>query len=306
MTGRRAYRDLDGILLLDKRPGVSSNKALQEVRHLFQAAKAGHTGALDPMATGLLPLCFGEATKYAGHLLDADKTYLATALLGSRTDTGDADGEIVETQPVPDFDAEALAAALASLTGDIQQIPPMYSALKRDGQPLYKIARAGGEVERAPRPVTIHRFALRARPAADRLDLEVHCSKGTYVRTLIEDLARALGTLGHLTALRRTAVGGFEGRDLYTLEDLQQRAAGGLTALDACLLAPDAALGSWPRVDLDAAQAAKLQRGQAVPTGGPDSEVRIYGPGDRFLGVGRLAAGLLTPRRLRAETPGSA
>jgi tRNA pseudouridine55 synthase len=306
VTRKRSYRALDGILLLDKRLGASSNKVLQEVRHLFQAAKAGHTGALDPAASGMLPLCFGEATKFAGFLLDADKRYRVTAKLGERTDTADADGEVIETQPVPEFDQATLATAMASLTGPIQQVPPMYSALKRDGQPLYKLARAGETIERAPRPVTIHAFTLLDRPAPDRLELEVHCSKGTYVRTLVEDLAQALGTVGHVTALRRTAVGGFEGGTLYSLEDLQQRAGQGLAALDACLLPPDAALGAWPRVDLDAERTAKLQRGQVVPAEGPETGVRIYGPDGRFLGIGDLAQGLLTPRRLRAESPGSA
>ena len=303
---KRFDTEVDGILLLDKRGGVSSNRALQEVRVLYRALRGGHTGSLDPLATGLLPLCFGEATKFAGHLLDADKRYQVVASLGARTDTGDRDGTVVEEQPVPTFDDAGLTAAIRPLLGAIEQIPPMHSALKRDGVPLYKLARRGETVERAPRRVTIHAFTLVAR-AGDRLTLDVHCSKGTYVRTLVEDLAANLGTVGHVAELRRSTVGPFGPDGLVTLEALQAIAADP-AALRAKLLPMDAGLKGWPEVRLGSDAAAFIAHGNPVQVGpgldggadgkGPVGTVRIYGPRG-FLGLGeRDPAGVLTPKRL--------
>jgi tRNA pseudouridine55 synthase len=296
----RFDRDVDGILLLDKRAGVTSNRALQEARILLRAKRAGHTGSLDPLATGLLPLCFGEATKFAGHLLDADKRYEVEAALGAATDTGDAEGEVSERLPVPAFDAAALGAALASLTGEIEQVPPMYSALKRGGVPLYKLARRGEQVARAPRRVTIHAFEPVA-VAPERLSLRVHCSKGTYVRTLVEDLGRALGTCAHVAALRRTTAGPFGPGGLVTAEQLA-RLAGDLAGLDALLLPVDAGLGDHPEVRLGSDAASFLAHGQAVRSAaGPEGLVRVYGPVG-FLGLcQRHRDGTLEPKRLVAR-----
>jgi tRNA pseudouridine55 synthase len=294
---KRFDREVHGILLLDKRGGVSSNRALQEARVLYRALSGGHTGSLDPLATGLLPLCFGEATKFGGHLLDADKRYQVVAQLGTRTDTGDRDGTVIETKPVPAFDDAALEAALQTLRGSIQQVPPMHSALKRDGVPLYQLARRGEVVERAPRRVTIHGFTLVSRDG-DRLTFDVHCSKGTYVRTLVEDLAAALGTVGHVAELRRSTVGPFGPDGLVTLEALSVL-VGDFAALDAKLLPMDAGLKGWPEVQLGSDAAGFIGHGNPVQVGkGPLGTVRIYGPRG-FLGLGeRDQAGVLTPKRL--------
>jgi tRNA pseudouridine55 synthase len=299
----RFDRDVDGIVLLDKRTGVTSNRALQEVRALFRAKRGGHTGALDPLASGVLPLCLGEATKFAGHLLDSDKRYVVLARLGARTDTADRDGQVVEERPVPAFDQDALEAALRTLRGSIRQVPPMYSALKRDGVPLYKLARRGEEVERAPRAVTIHAFGLVARRGAD-LELAVHCSKGTYVRTLVEDLAAALGTVGHVAELRRTAVGPFELDRAVTLEALTE-AATDPAALAGHLLPVDAGILDWPEVRLGADAAAFFRNGNPVRSApAPAATVRVYGPSG-FLGIGeRGVDGVVSPKRVLA-VPGS-
>jgi tRNA pseudouridine55 synthase len=286
---RVVWRDVDGILLLDKPLGLSSNQALQRARRLYRAAKAGHTGSLDPLATGVLPLCFGQATKVSGLLLDADKTYEARLQLGARTSTGDAEGEVVERLPVPALARERVEAALAALTGPQDQLPPMYSALKRDGRPLYELARAGVEVERTPRRIVVHRLRLLALDAAS-LTFEVECSKGTYVRTLGEDVARALGTCGHLGALRRTAVAAFAGHPLQSLDGLEAL-AGAEAALDALLMPVDAALGAWPAVTLDAGGARDVLHGRATAcaTAAPGA-VRIYGPGEELLALGTVDA----------------
>lgn len=285
---RIEWRDVDGILLLDKPVGASSNHVLQQARRLFRARKAGHTGSLDPLASGMLPLCFGNATKVSGFLLDADKTYRARLVLGARTATGDAEGEIVERAPVPLLDATALRAACAAMIGPYRQVPPMYSALKRDGRPLYELARAGQEVEREARDLVLHR--LDVLDIGDGwFDFEVHCSKGTYVRTLGEDLARALGTVGHLGALRRLEVAPF-GRgpmvDFATLEACADEAA-----RDRLLLPPDAALAGWPAIELGAAGADDVRHGRATACepAAPGARVRLYGPGHAFLGIGTIA-----------------
>lgn len=291
---RRAARQrVDGVLLLDKPSGLSSNTALQKARRLLNAAKAGHTGTLDPMATGLLPLTFGEATKFSQTLLDADKVYEATVRLGSETDTGDAEGQVIATAPV-NVTREALDAALVAFRGGIEQIPPMHSALKRDGKPLYEYARAGIEVERAPRRVTIHALDVLGFDGTEAR-LRVHCSKGTYIRTLAIDLGRALGCGAHLSALRRTAIGPFGIEDAVTLEAFE--AADDRVAL----LAPvDALIAHWPRIDLTLEQGADILQGREIRGGDAVGLLRLYCE-DRFLGLGeRRADGRIAPKRLIA------
>jgi tRNA pseudouridine55 synthase len=294
MSRRRKGRDVHGILLLDKPAGWSSNQAVQKVRWLFQARKAGHTGSLDPMATGMLPVCLGEASKTAGCMLDAAKTYIAEARLGQATRTGDIEGEVVAEAPVPGADCAPVLAALARFEGRIRQIPPMYSALKHAGQPLYKLARAGREVPRAAREVTIHELRL-LRWEPPRLVFRVHCSKGTYVRTLAEDIAVELGSRAHLTALRRVAVEPFRENDMVGLATLEAMREAG--TLERCLLAPDAGLLAWPVVALGQADAARFGHGNRVEgvaaAAGP---VRVYGPAGLLLGLGEVDA----ERRLKA------
>lgn len=292
---RRRWRRVDGVLLLDKPPGITSNDALQKARRFFSAEKAGHTGTLDPMATGLLPVCFGEATKFSADLLDADKTYEATLRLGVTTTTADAEGEVLETRPV-DADEAALRALLPRFTGEIEQVPPMYSALKRDGRPLYELARQGIEVERAPRAVTIHELSLLAFAGADA-SLRVRCSKGTYIRTLAEDIGRALGCGAHLTALRRTQVGPLDLAGARTLAGIEVVAEEGRESL---LMPVDTLLRGLPRVDLDAAATLRFGNGNPV-----DGEIagpcRVYA-GDLLLGLGfGDGAGRLHPKRLVAR-----
>jgi tRNA pseudouridine55 synthase len=296
MSRRRRGRDVHGIVLLDKPAGPSSNQALQTVRRLFDARKAGHTGNLDPFATGLLPICLGEASKTAAFMLDADKTYRATAHLGVATNTGDTEGEVTREVPVPALDAAAIEAAMATLTGEIDQVPPMYSALKRDGRPLYELARQGVEVERAPRRVIIHRLELRSW-AEPFLEFEVCCSKGTYVRVLAEDLAAGLGTSAHLSALRRTEVAPFDARGMVTLEELQRAAEAG--TLGDHLLPVDAGLPGWPVAELDDERAWRFSHGNPVRVDVAAGRVRVYGPAGRLLGLGEVGAdGALAPRRV--------
>jgi tRNA pseudouridine55 synthase len=282
---RLPWRTVDGIVLLDKPVGLTSNAALQTVRRLYRARKAGHTGSLDPFATGVLPLCFGEATKVSGHLLEADKRYVATLELGARTSTADCEGPIIETQPVPALTPDAVRAVLATFLGEQSQVPPMHSALKRDGRPLYELARAGIEVDRPARRVRILALDL-VELTPSRLVFDVRCSKGTYVRTLGEDLARAIGTVGHLSALRRLDVGGvFTGLPVHRLDELEAL-AGDTAALDALLLPPDRALVDRPRVVLDAMATVRFTQGQTVAVATGPGSVRVYGPGDVFLGIG--------------------
>ncbi|HEX6549179.1 MAG TPA: tRNA pseudouridine(55) synthase TruB [Gammaproteobacteria bacterium] len=298
---RREYRDVHGVLLLDKPVGMTSNQALQHVRRLFNARKAGHTGSLDPLATGLLPLCFGEATKISSFLLDSDKRYAVTARLGVRTRTGDAEGEVIETCPVPALTDADIERALAGFMGEIQQIPPMYSALKHQGQRLYDLAREGVEVERAPRSVTIREIEL-IRHDADGLELTVRCSKGTYIRTLIEDIAVALGTCAHVIALRRFEVGPFGGKDglpMHSLEELRELATAP-GRLDQTLLPVDSALSHWPAAHLGTEAAWYFGRGQAVvvPAAPTAGWLRVY-DGERFLGLGEVIPdGRIAPRRM--------
>jgi tRNA pseudouridine55 synthase len=287
---------VDGVLLLDKPSGITSNAALQTARRLLAAAKAGHTGTLDPMASGLLALTFGEATKFSGDLLEARKTYAARLDLGVVTSTGDADGVVLERRAVA-VSRERLLEVLAGLTGTIAQVPPMVSALKRDGRPLYAYAREGRELERAPRQVTIHRLELQSFDGACAR-VEVECSKGTYVRVLAEDAGRLLGCGACLGALRRTRVGALDLADAITLEHLQELAPPGRRAL---LLPLDALIGTLPRVQLDASLADRFLHGQRLKLGvvQPPGRVRVLGPQARLLGVAHLdEAGLLAPQRL--------
>ncbi|MRR49309.1 MAG: tRNA pseudouridine(55) synthase TruB [Rhodocyclaceae bacterium] len=292
---RAPRRRIDGVLLLDKPPGMSSNAALQKARWLFNAEKGGHTGTLDPMATGLLPLCLGEATKFASELLDADKTYEATVRLGQTTDTADAEGQVLESRPVDVNDAQ-LATAIARFVGDIEQVPPMYSALKRDGKPLYEYARAGIELERQARSVTIHSIEQLGRDEGD-IRLRVHCSKGTYIRTLAADLGEALGCGAHLAALRRTRIGDLDIADALPLATLESMEG---PVRDACLQPADALLSRLPIVHLDAAIAARFLHGQTVSQAGAPGRCRVYG-GNRFIGLGEITPeGWLKPLRLLA------
>jgi tRNA pseudouridine55 synthase len=298
-------RRVDGIVLLDKPVGCSSNIALQRVKRLFQARKAGHTGSLDPLASGMLPICLGEATKVSAFLLDADKVYRVTAALGVQTATGDAEGAVIHRAPVPELSPARIAQALERFTGALAQVPPMHSALKHHGRRLYELAREGVEVERAPRRIVVHELRL-LHQAADVMALEIHCSKGTYVRTFIEDLARDLGTCGHVAELRRLRVGPFRCEQMLSLEALEARASQGFVALDHCLLAPDAALAAWPAVFLDADSAFYLMRGQAVlvPRAPTRGWVRIYDAQQALLGMGEvLEDGRVAPRRLLAPQP---
>lgn len=293
---RPPRRKVDGVLLLDKPTGMSSNAALQKARWLFNAAKGGHTGTLDPLATGLLPLCFGEATKFSGELLDADKAYRATVRLGIVTDTADAEGQVLETRPVTVGEAE-VRALLPHFTGVQQQVPPMHSALKRDGTPLYELARQGIEVERAPRTVTIHALEFLGW-TGDSFELDVSCSKGTYVRTLAADIGVALGCGAHLAALRRTRVGALAVADAVTLAQIEALPP---ADRDGLLQPPDGLLRDLPAVQLNETEAGRLLHGQPVRwEGAPASRCRLLGPAG-FIGLGEFSAdGWLQPKRLVA------
>jgi len=297
---RKSGRDLTGIVLLDKPVGVGSTEVLQRVKNLFQARKAGHTGSLDRLASGLLPLCFGEATKISGFLLDADKRYRSTFRLGVVTSTGDAEGEVIEQQEPPRLDEGTIHRVLAEFNGDIEQIPPMHSAIKHQGQRLYKLAHQGLTVERQPRTVTIYRLDLLGH-GDGRLDVEVECSKGTYIRTLAEDIGKRLGCGASVETLHRFGAGPFDGADMVPLTELMARAERGLDALDEVLLPIESAVAHWPGVSLPDAVAYYLRRGQPVlvPHAPTEGWVRIFAGGDRFVGVGEvLDDGRVAPRRL--------
>ncbi len=298
---RQRGRNLNGILLLDKPVGITSNSALQRVKRLFDARKAGHTGNLDPLASGLLPVCFGEATKISAFLLDADKRYRGTCKLGVRTTTADAEGSVIDERPVEGVDEARVREVLARFTGEIEQIPPMHSAVKHQGQRLYKLAQQGIEVERAPRRV--HIFALELiQLEGDELEIDVHCSKGTYVRTLAEDIGEALGCGAHLSALRRTGVGAFRGEDAVPMERVETLAENGdRAAMDALLLPMDEALAQWPAIQLTENLAFYVRQGQPVlvPQAPTEGLVRLFGAGRDFIGVGEiLDDGRVAPRRL--------
>lgn len=300
---RRHGRNVSGILLLDKPQGMTSNEALQRVKRLYKAAKAGHTGSLDPLATGLLPVCLGGATKFSAFLLDADKRYRVRVRLGVTTTTGDAEGEVLRTVSADGVSERNLREALGRFTGSIEQLPPMYSAVKHQGERLYKLARQGIEVERTPR--TVHIFELSLRDLAlPELVVDVHCSKGTYVRALAEDLGGVLECGGHVTGLRRTGVGPYvesetEFVSISLLEQLVQGA--GLEAVDDLLLPLESALGHWPSVRLSEDAAFYLRQGQAVlvPQAPTEGLVRLYDPSRKFIGVGCiLDDGKVQPKRL--------
>lgn len=297
---KRIKRPVHGVLLLDKPIGASSNQALQKCRWLLQAEKGGHTGVLDPLATGLLPLCFGDATKFAQRMLDADKRYLAHVRLGATTTTGDAEGEVLLERPVVVSRAD-VDAAVARFTGPIMQVPPMYSALKHQGKALYEYARAGETIAREARPVTIYAIEVLSFEG-ETLVLDVRCSKGTYIRTLAEDMGELLGCGAHLTGLRRTATAGFKLEDAITVEQFE---ALELAERDAMLLPADSLLADLPAVTLDAAATAKLTHGLSVrfsDNNGIIPGLRIYGDTGAgqptFLGLGEAADHVLYPRRL--------
>lgn len=293
-------RDINGFLLLDKPGGLTSNRALQKAKRLFEARKAGHTGSLDPLATGMLPICFGAATRVAQYVLAADKSYEVTALLGARTDTDDADGAVIEEREVPAMTEEALDPVLAGFIGASTQTPPMYSAIKHEGKRLYQLARQGRVVARKERPITLHALELISL-APPELRLRIVCSKGTYVRTLVTDIAAALGTVGHVTGLRRLSVDPFAGERMRTLDELEALAHGGREALDATLRPTDSVLVAWPKLMLDAEGLRRIKQGQTIRVGSVDTigRHRIYSAAGEFIGVGEVnGAGDVAPRRI--------
>lgn len=300
MGARRARTDLHGVLLLDKPSGLTSNTALQRVRHLYGRPKAGHTGTLDPLASGLLPICFGEATKFGSVLLDGDKGYEATVRLGFESSTGDAEGIITAVAP-PNFSDAQLEQALQRLTGAVSQIPPMYSALKVEGTPLYRLARQGRDIERAPRVVRVHELRLLER-SADLLRLAVTCSKGTYVRALAEDLGRLLGCGGYLTALRRTAIGSFALHHAIALDRLEALTS---SEREAALLPVDTLLLDLPRIDLSPDSTSRVISGRsAVATVEHHGPARLYDSSGRFLGLGEaMGEGTVVPKRMLSAAP---
>lgn len=294
---RTVFRRLDGILLLDKPQGLSSNQALQRVRHLLRAEKGGHTGSLDPLATGLLPLCFGEATKIAGLMLGGRKGYVTLARLGTTTDTADADGQVLETRPVPILDTDAIEAALDRLRGRIRQRPPVYSALKQGGEPLYRKARRGEAVEVPEREVEIDALELIGREG-NELRLRVDCSAGTYIRSLVADLGEALGCGAHVAGLRRTWAAPFTAPRMLTLDEIEALAEEGDAALAAALLPIEAGLAGLGAVELDAAQAQRFVQGQTqhLDAAAEAAQVAVLHAG-RALGLGRVEQGRLVPIR---------
>ncbi len=293
---------MHGIVVLDKALGGSSNHALQQVKRLFDANKAGHTGALDPLATGVLPLCLGEATKISQFLLDSDKAYRARIKLGVRTDTADSEGEVIATADAGAVTEAQIKNALTQFEGDIEQVPPMYSALKRDGQPLYKLAREGKTVEREPRAITVYSIELTDfDPQSQELEIEVDCSKGTYIRTIADDLGQIIGCGAHIIALRRLKAGAFTLADSQSLEELEAaKQADGFTAIDAMLMPMDKAIDTLPAVHLPAYTAQFLKQGQAVQVNKPpaDGLLRLY-EDEEFLGIGIIDDdGKVAPKRL--------
>ena len=295
-SSRKVFRHISGVFLLDKPTGLSSNGALQKVRWLFGAKKAGHTGSLDPLASGLLPVCLGEATKFSSHLLNSDKRYSVRIRLGAETDSADSEGAIIGSYSVPALSLDLIESALNPLRGEILQVPPMYSALKHQGQRLYDLARKGIEIEREPRPVTIHEANIQGFGAA-WIDLDVLCSKGTYIRSLAQDLGRALGSGGHVEILRRTQVADCMIRDALTIEALE---AVETPAREALLLPTDALVSHFPAIHLDevATKVAGFGNPFNVPNGPDAGWVRIYGM-NGFMGLGEvLEPGQIGPRRM--------
>jgi tRNA pseudouridine55 synthase len=302
-TRRTKGRNVTGIVLLDKPAGITSNNALQQVKHLFRAQKAGHTGSLDPIATGLLPICLGEATKISQFLLNADKTYMATLKLGIKTNSGDSEGEIIQSRPVEMKSRDQIESILSNYIGNIEQIPPMHSAIKKNGVPLYKLAHKGIEIDREPRSVTIFDLQL-VSLHDDELQIRVHCSKGTYIRSLAEDIGEDLGCGAHVCQLRREHVGPFHG-EMLTLDELASRAEQGFGVLDQTLLPIDHGLKQWPEINLTGDAGFYIQQGQPVfvPKVSEQGFVRLYLNEHEFLGVGEiLDDGRVAPKRLMKNT----
>ncbi len=312
MARGKKGRAVSGILVINKPLGLSSNQVLQRVKFLFGAQKAGHTGALDPLATGVLPICLGEATKFSQLLLESDKGYDTTALLGEIRSSGDGEGEVIATADVPPLTAAEVEAILARFRGEIEQVPPMFSALKLDGKPLYELARQGmseeeirAVAEKKRRIITIHELLLLEQRATE-LDLSVRCSKGTYIRTLVEDIGQAVGCGAYVSKLHRTLCGPYHAAQMVTLEQVQEAAEQGHDALDTLLLPTETALPDWPEVALTLAEADKILHGQPVSTGLPacpsvqlwavESDVR------QLLGIGRIEDGKVKPQRLLQVT----
>ncbi len=299
-TGRPRREIVDGLLLLNKPPGLSSNQALQRVKWLLNARKAGHTGSLDPAATGMLPLCFGEATKVCPFLLNADKTYRVTAKLGVATDTGDAEGSETERMDVPEHSEDQWRAILAGFMGDSTQIPPMYSALKKDGKRLYELARKGITVERDARPVRVDEIEL-LEVAGTRVVFRVRCSKGTYIRVMVEDIAKVAGTVAHTARLHREEVGDFLAADMLDMSTLEAAAEAGTESIREYLMSPDVALAGYPAVTVSQADGQRFSGGMVVPGAeeGLQGLVRVYNDEPQFLGVGEASGdGSVAPKRV--------
>ena len=298
MARRKKGLPINGILLLDKQLGFSSNSSLQKARRLFNAQKAGHTGSLDPLATGMLPICFGEGTKISAFLLESDKCYQTTAQLGKTSSTGDAEGEILSERPIPKLSTEKINKILQQFTGEISQIPPMYSALKKDGKPLYELARKGETVERKARKITIYNLDL-LDYTEDTLTLNVACSKGTYIRTLVEDIGEVLGCGAFVKELRRTEVTPFENYKMYSFEQLEALKAS--DNLETALLPIDTGLKQWDKVQISEANTALFLMGQTIKTDTTklNDNVRVYSENNDFLGIGYIKhENSLAPKRI--------
>jgi len=293
-------RNITGIVIIDKPTGRSSNHVLQQVKRLFDAKKAGHTGALDPLATGVLPICLGEATKVSSYLLDADKAYHVTCKLGEVTDSGDSDGKVLSTPEIPEFNEQTILDLLPKFMGEQDQVPPMFSTLKYNGQPLYKLARQGIEVERKSRRITIYDIQLLS-ITNDSFTLAVRCSKGTYIRTLVEDISHALGSGGHVVMLRRVAAAGYTLQQALTIEQLEAMAEQGLESLDAALLPTEDALPDWPEVVASDEMVVALRYGQAIKVEQAyvSANIRLFDKEKMFLGLGEMSEqGVVAPKRV--------
>lgn len=293
-------RDITGIIIIDKPTGRSSNHVLQQVKRLFNANKAGHTGSLDPLATGVLPVCLGEATKVSSYLLDSDKQYHVTCQLGAVTDSGDSDGVVISTSVIPEYTEQDLLAILPEFIGELDQVPPMFSALKHQGQPLYKLARQGIEIERKSRRITIYDIKLLA-ITVDSFTLDVRCSKGTYIRTLVEDISHVLGSGGHVTMLRRVVAAGYMEPQALTIEQLIAAAENGFVSLDELLLPSEDALPDWPSVILPDYMVDAIRQGQAVKVeqAFERANVRLFDHQKNFIGLAEMTeAGNVQPKRV--------
>lgn len=293
-------RDITGIIVIDKPTGRSSNHVLQHVKRLFDAKKAGHTGNLDPLATGVLPICLGEATKVSSYLLDADKRYQVTCQLGTVTDSGDSDGNVIDTKPIPKFTEQTLLDLIPQFIGEQDQVPPMFSALKHQGQPLYKLARQGIEIERKARRITIYDICLLGLTEST-FSLEVSSSKGTYIRTLVEDISFALGCGGHVSMLRRIKAAGYDITQALTLEQLELHAQQERSSLDTLLLPAEDALPEWPRIIASEFQVTALRQGQKISTNSTfeSANVRLFDQNQTFIGLGEMSQdGSVAPKRV--------